>query len=65
MGISVWSSVFDTDLWEYLITFDEQTAWWTAREEENSTNLAGYCIWSFDQMSYEDMDSWAAWVASP
>jgi hypothetical protein len=59
MGISVWNGVFDKETWTYEITFDEQLDWF---DTQSKTNLAGYSIWCYDHMSYEDMDTWRAWV---
>ena len=52
MGISVWDEVFDTDSWNYLITLDQQLAWYNSLTQPN-----GYAIHHYDQMTYGEMTS--------
>jgi len=59
MGISVWDGVFNDDTCTYDITFNQQLA---KINTFSKSNLAGYSIWVYDEMSYEDMEIWRAWI---
>ena len=59
MGISVWDGVFDSDSGACKITFEQQLA---KIDDWSKVNLAGYSIWCYDHMSYEEMVVWRNWV---
>jgi hypothetical protein len=57
MGLSVFDSVRDPV--DSGITFAQQLAW---VDTQSHVNLAGICIWSYDQMSLQDVADLKAWT---
>jgi hypothetical protein len=57
MGLSIWDSVRDPV--DSGITFAQQLAWVDTQSHEN---LAGIAVWSYDQMSIQDVEDLKAWT---